>query len=98
MRQQTQINIIRNDRKLHYMAEFHDMGIIDVTHGEYSYVETPEGIQFIRNQRLIDNFENNDICNVIRTVNTWTPETRIFSNYYIPRNIQQRQVTLFIPR
>ena len=80
------------------MAEFHDMGIIDVTHGEYSYVETPEGIQFIRNQRLIDNFENNDICNVIRTVNTWTPETRIFSNYYIPRNIQQRQVTLFIPR
>ena len=98
MRQQTQINIIRNDKKLHYMAEFHDMGIIDVTHGEYSYVETPEGIQFIRNQRLIDNFENNDICNVIRTVNTWTPETRIFSNYYIPRNIQQRQVTLFIPR
>ena len=58
MRQQTQINIIRNDKKLHYMAEFHDMGIIDVTHGEYSYVETPEGIQFIRNQRLIDNFEN----------------------------------------
>lgn len=98
MRQQTQINIIRNDKKLHYMAEFHDMGIIDVTHGEYSYMETPEGIQFIRNQRLIDNFENNDICNVIRTVNTWTPETRIFSNYYIPRNIQQRQVTLFIPR
>ena len=98
MRQQTQINIIRNDKKLHYMAEFHDMGIIDVTHGEYSYVETPEGIQFIRNQRLIDNFENNDICNVIRTVNTWTPETRIFSNYYIPRNIQQKQVTLFIPR
>lgn len=98
MRQQTQINIIRNDKKLHYMVEFHDMGIIDVTHGEYSYVETPEGIQFIRNQRLIDNFENNDICNVIRTVNTWAPETRIFSNYYIPRNIQQRQVTLFIPR
>lgn len=98
MKQQTQINIIHNDKKLHYMVEFHDMGIIDVTHGEYSYVETPEGIQFIRNQRLIDNFENNDICNVVRTVNTWTSVTRIFSNYYIPRNIQQRQVTLFIPR
>lgn len=85
-------------KKLHYMVEFHDAGIIDVTHGEYSYVNTPESIQFIRNQRLIDNYENNHIYNVIRNINTWTPETRIFSNYYIPRTVQQRQITLFIPR
>lgn len=98
MKQQSQINIIHNDKKLHYMVEFHDAGIIDITHGEYSYRETPECIQFIRNQRLIDNFENNNIYNVIRTTNTWTPESGIFSNYYVPRNIQQKQVTLFIPR
>lgn len=89
---------MHGDKKLHYMVEFHDAGILDVTHGEYSYTNTPECVQFIRNQRLIDNYDNNHIYNVIRNINTWTPETRIFSNYYIPNNIQQRQITLFIPR
>lgn len=86
-------------KKLHYMVEFHDTGIIDVTHGEYSYMTAGNEIHFIRNQRLIDNFENNYIHNVVRSnTNIWVPETRIFSNYYIPRTVQQRQITLFIPR
>lgn len=98
MKQRAQINIIRNDRKLHYMVELRDTNIVDVTHGEYSYKNTSECIQFIRNQRLIDNFENNHIYNVVRNINTWETETRIFSNYYIPRNIKQRKFTLYIPR
>lgn len=89
---------MHGDKKLHYMVEFHDAGIIDVTHGEYSYRNTRECIQFIRNQRLIDNYENNHIYNVVRNINTWTPEHRIYSNYFIPTDVKQRQITLFIPR
>lgn len=81
------------------MVELHDTGIIDVTHGEYSYMVAGNEIHFIRNQRLIDNFENNYIHNVVRSnTNIWVPENRIFSNYYIPNTLQQRQITLFIPR
>lgn len=99
MKQYSQVNIIHNNKQLHYMVEFHDAGIIDVTHGEYSYyTRAAEGIQFIRNTSLIDNYENNHITNVVRNINTWTPETRLFSNLYIPRHIFQRQLTLYIPR
>ncbi len=99
MKQHAQVNIIHDKKQLHYMVEFHDAGIVDVTHGEYSYWSNAyEGIQFVRNQLLIDNFENNHIINVIRNLNTWAPETRVFSNLNIPKNIVQRQVTLYIPR
>lgn len=99
MKQYSQINIIHNNKQLHYMVEFHDAGIIEVTHGEYSYyTRAAEGIQFIRNTKLIDNFENNTIYNVVRNTNTWTIENRVFSNYYIPQTIAQRQLTLYIPR
>ena len=80
------------------MVEFQDTGIIDVTHGEYSYMSAGDTIQFIRNNRLIDNFENNHVYNVVRDTNIWVPESRIFSNYYIPHAVKQRQITLFIPR
>lgn len=80
------------------MVEFQDTGIVDVTHGEYSYMSADDTIQFIRNNRLIDNFENNHIYNVVRDTNIWVPESRIFSNYYIPHAVKQRQITLFIPR
>ena len=98
MKQRSHINIMHGTRKLHYMVEFHDTGIVDVTHGEYSYMTAPGGIQFIRNQQLIDNYENNHIYNVVRDTNIWFPESRVFSNYYIPRTVKQRQVTLYIPR
>ena len=73
MKQRTQINIIHNNKQLHYMVEFHDAGVIDVTHGEYSYYsKAAEGVQFIRNTKLINNFENNNIYNVVRNTNTRT--------------------------
>ena len=98
MEQRSHINIIHGTKKLHYMVELNDAGIIEVTHGEYSYRNTAEGVQFIRNQHLVDNYDNNHIYNVVRNINIWTPETGVFTNYYTPTSIRQRTVTLYIPR
>lgn len=89
---------MRGSTKLHYLVETTGSSIIDITHGEYTYINSPDGIQFIRNRRLIDNFENHHIYNVIKDINTWVIESRIFSNYYIPKNVKQRRLTLYIPR
>lgn len=99
MKQRTQVNIIHDKKQLHYMVELRDTNVIEVTHGGYSYFSKAyEGVQFIRNKHLINNFENNQIQNVLRNLNTWIPEKRIFSNLYIPINVTQRKLTLYIPR
>lgn len=43
MKQRAQINIIHNNKQLHYMLELHDQGIAEVDHGEYSYRYLVEG-------------------------------------------------------
>lgn len=98
MRQRTQLNIIHNDKQLHYMVELHDSGDVETTHGAFSYRHVPEGIQFIRQKNIVSNFQNQAIHNAIRDLNTWTADDRPGSNLNIPEIVAQRQMRIYIPR
>lgn len=98
MKQRAQVNIIYGDRLLHYMVELHDSGMVETTHGAYSYRHVPEGVQFIRQKNIVSNFKNQKIHNAIRDLNTWTADDLPGSNLNIPEVVAQRQMTLYIPR
>lgn len=55
-------------------------------------------VQFIRNMNLVSNYDNREIHNTIRNINTWMINDNTATNYYIPNYLSQRQVTLYIPR
>lgn len=98
MRQRAAINILHGNQQLHYMVELLDVGLTDTTHGVYSYRYTNEGMQFIRNKQVLTDNNTINIHNVVRDINTWMIIDDAGSNLYIPTNIKQRKLSVYIPR
>ena len=55
-------------------------------------------VQFIRNKNQDNEYDTRNISNTLRNINTWIVNDGWGVNLYVPEMIEQRQMTLYIPR